>query len=113
MNHYHQRSQVAKKNREKLQNGQQSIWVHGPQIQVQKQGTDTPIIEIPSPPHLEHEVQFLSPNLRRDIRKIEKIQRRATKIIPEIRNPATTSESRTLISSALYKEDCEDNYLNV
>ena len=37
-------------------------------------------------PHLEHAVQFWSPNLRRDIHKIEKIQRRATKMIPEIRN---------------------------
>ena len=37
-------------------------------------------------PHLEHEVQFLSPYLRRDIDKLEKMQRRATKMIPEIRN---------------------------
>ena len=37
-------------------------------------------------PHLEHAVQFWSPHLRRDIDKIEKMQRRATKMIPEIRN---------------------------
>ena len=37
-------------------------------------------------PHLEHAVQFWSPHLRRDIDKMEKIQRRATKMIPEIRN---------------------------
>ena len=37
-------------------------------------------------PHLEHAVQFWSPHLRRDIDKIEKIQRRATKMVPEIRN---------------------------
>ena len=36
-------------------------------------------------PHLEHAVQFWSQNLRRDIDNIEKIQRRATKMIPEIR----------------------------
>ena len=36
--------------------------------------------------HLEHAVQFWSPHLRRDIDKMEKKQRRATKIIPEIRN---------------------------
>ena len=36
-------------------------------------------------PHHEHAVQFWSPNLRRDIEKIEKIHRRATKMIPEIR----------------------------
>ena len=37
-------------------------------------------------PHLEHAVQFWSPHLRRDIDKMEKIQRRATEMIPEIRN---------------------------
>ena len=37
-------------------------------------------------PHIEHAVQFWSHNLRRDIDKIEKIQRRATKMIPKIRN---------------------------
>ena len=37
-------------------------------------------------PHLEHAVQFWSPHLRRDIDKMEKIQRRATKMIPEIRS---------------------------
>ena len=36
--------------------------------------------------HLEHAVQFWSPHLRRDIDKMEKIQTRATKMIPEIRN---------------------------
>ena len=48
-NHY-QRPQVAKTNREKLQNGQESAGVHCPQFQVQKQRTDPPIIQIPSPP---------------------------------------------------------------
>ena len=37
-------------------------------------------------PHLEHAVQFCSPHLRQDIDKLEKIQRRETKMIPEIRN---------------------------
>ena len=37
-------------------------------------------------PHLEHAVRFWSPNLSRDIDKIETIQRRATKMISEIRN---------------------------
>ena len=39
-----------------------------------------------SPKTLEHAVQFWSPHLRRDIDKMEKIQRRATKMIPQIRN---------------------------
>ena len=37
-------------------------------------------------PNLEHAVQFWSPNLRRGIDKIEKIQRIATKMIRKIRN---------------------------
>ena len=37
-------------------------------------------------PHLEHAVKFLSPHLRPDIDKMEKIQRISTKMIPAIRN---------------------------
>ena len=48
----------------------------------------------------------MTPKLRRGIDKIEKIQRRTTKMILK---SVTKSESRSLISSALYKEDCEDN----
>ena len=77
----------GKTNREKMKNGQQSNEVYYPQFQVQNQRTDPPIIQIPSPQtHLEHSLQFCSPHLRRDIDKIEKIQRRATKTIPDIRN---------------------------
>ena len=60
-----------------------------PTIQAQKQRTDPPIIQLYKflvLPHLEHTVQFWSQHLRRDIDKIEKIQQRATKTIPEIRN---------------------------
>ena len=41
-------------------------------------------------PHLEHAVQFWSQHLRRDIDKIEKIERRATKMTPENRKPLGT-----------------------
>ena len=37
-------------------------------------------------PHLECAVQFWSPHLHRDIDKMEKVQRKATKMIPEFRN---------------------------
>ncbi|KAF2346656.1 Reverse transcriptase domain [Trinorchestia longiramus] len=37
-------------------------------------------------PHLEYAVQFWSPTLRKNINKMEKIQRKATKMIPELRN---------------------------
>ena len=37
-------------------------------------------------PHLEYVVQFWSTHLRRDIDKMERVQRKATKMIPEIQN---------------------------
>ena len=48
--------------------------------------TDPPIIQIPSPPTSQTCSAILVPHLRRDIDKMEKIQRRASEIIPEIRN---------------------------
>src|SRR5215469_7666426 len=36
-------------------------------------------------PHLEYTVQLCSPFIKKDIAKIEKIQKRATKMIPELR----------------------------
>ena len=37
-------------------------------------------------PHLEYAVQFWSPHLCREINKIERVQRKVTKMITEIRN---------------------------
>ena len=46
-----------------------------------------PTLQVPIVrPHLEYAVQFWSPHLRRDIGKIGRVQRKATKVIPKIRN---------------------------
>ena len=85
-NHHHQRPQVAKTNRGKLQNGQQSTGVHCRNFRYKNKELILPLYKSLVLPHLEHAVQFWSPHLRRDIDKMEKIQRRTTKMIPEIRN---------------------------
>ena len=51
-------------------------------------------------PHLEYCIQAWNPHLRKDVDMIEKIQRRATKLIPELRDLTecglTTLETRRL-----------------
>ena len=47
-------------------------------------------------PHLEYAVQFWSPYLRKDIEKIEGVQRRATKMIPELRGKPYPQRLREL-----------------
>ncbi len=41
-------------------------------------------------PHLEYAVQFWSPHHAKDTAKLEAVQRRATKMIPSLRNKSLT-----------------------
>ena len=47
-------------------------------------------------PHLEYSVQFWSPYLRKDVIELEKIQRRATKLIPSLRSKSYEDRLRQL-----------------
>ena len=47
-------------------------------------------------PHLEYTLQFWSPHLQRDIIKIEKVQRKASKMIPEITNHSYSQRLKDL-----------------
>ncbi|KAL7637927.1 UNVERIFIED_CONTAM: hypothetical protein RMT77_011540 [Armadillidium vulgare] len=47
-------------------------------------------------PHLEYAVQFWSPYLKKDIDKIERIQKRTTKLIPELRGKSYVQRLREL-----------------
>ncbi|XP_077984051.1 uncharacterized protein LOC144438765 [Glandiceps talaboti] len=47
-------------------------------------------------PHIEYAVQFWNPHYKKDIDLLEKIQRRATKLIPELRNLSYADRLRTL-----------------
>ena len=47
-------------------------------------------------PHLEYAVSFWSPHYRGDIEKLERIQRRATKMVPELRNRTYEESLRAL-----------------
>ena len=79
---HHQIPQVAKTNRGKLQNGNRALGFVARNFRYKNKELILPLYEYLVHPHLEHAVQFWSPHLRRDIDKIENIQRRSTKTIP-------------------------------
>ena len=47
-------------------------------------------------PHREYAVQFWSPHIRRDIEKMERVQRRATKMMSKIRNHSYQQQLKDL-----------------
>ena len=47
-------------------------------------------------PHLEYAVQFWSPNYQKAIKKLEGVQHRVTKLIPELRSKTYAERLKTL-----------------
>ena len=65
-------------------------------------------------PHVEYAVQFWSPHLHRDIDKIERVQRKASKIIKEIRNHSYQQQLKNLVLiSVVQKETSRATYWGV
>ncbi len=58
--------------------------------------------------HLEYAVQFWSPDLAKDIAKLEAVQRRATKMIPSLRNKSYKKRLARLNLFSLLRNDASE-----
>ena len=102
---------MAETNREKLQDSQQGTRIHCPKLQQQEHSTNAPTLQIPCPTPPGICSPVLVTTLRRDIDKMERVQRRAKKWIPRSETIATNNGSRTWNSLASFKGVFEGNLL--
>ena len=97
-NHHHQRPKVEAANREKLQKLNIEYSYSLPAISSERtEMWYPPFYQSLVRPHLEYAEQlFWSPHIQPDIIKTEKVQRKACKMIPEIRNHSYSQRLKDL-----------------
>ena len=110
-NHHNQRPQVAETNRKKLLDSKQGTRIHCSNFNYKSIELMLPLYKSLVRPHLEYAVQFWSPYLRRDIDKIERVDKKPQKLFQISEINAANYGSRTWNSLASYKGDFESNLL--
>jgi len=102
----------------KSQQGALAVQRPNPFLGCIKQSTTTPseeaIIPLYSalvPPHLEHCLQFWAPQFKRDVKVLECIQRRATKLLKGLEGMSCEEQLRTFSLSSLERRQLRGNLI--
>ena len=112
-NHHHQRPQEAKKIEKSCKTANRVLGFIASNFRYKNKELILPLYKSLVRTHLEHAVQFWSPHLSRDIDKMEKIQRRATKMIPEIRNQSYDQQIQDLDLTSLVQRTLRGQLIEV